>query len=123
MPLRDTHARTLFKSITYRALAIGASIIMVGWYHAIYVEISKTIIFYLCERFWLRVHWEIKDNSESWTRTIVKSLFYRLLATVVAAYWVGIQSALWLALFQTILFILNEKAWQLVSWGRCQNLN
>ena len=91
---------------------------MVGWHSAIYVELSKTLIFYLCERFWLKISWEIKDGLETWQRSVAKSVFYRIIATVVVAYWTGIESAVWLAVIQTVLFIVNDRLWQFISWGR-----
>jgi len=116
--MTETRARSLAKSISYRLLAVISSIIMVGWASAVYVELSKTVIFYLCERGWTKISWGIKNGIETWTRSIVKSIIYRVIATVVVALWVGIESALWLALVQTLLFILNDRVWQLVSWGR-----
>jgi len=114
----ETHKRTIAKAITYRLLAIVSSVIMIGWYSAVYVELSKTLIFYMCERFWLKISWGTQGQCESWTRTVIKSVFYRIIATIAVAYWVGIESALWLALVQTILFIINDRLWQFVSWGR-----
>ena len=119
----ETRARTIAKSISYRFLAIVSSVVMIGWYSAIYVEISKTLIFYLCERFWLKISWETESGLETWTRSVVKSIFYRIIATIAVAYWVGIVSAIWLALVQTILFIINDRLWQLVSWGRSNKSN
>lgn len=118
----ETRTRTVAKAITYRLLAIVSSVIMVGWYSAIYVELSKTLIFYICERLWLKISWGQQENYESWTRSVVKSIFYRIVATIAVAFWVGIESALWLALVQTVLFIINDRLWQFVSWGRGNNL-
>jgi uncharacterized membrane protein len=119
--MSETHARTIAKSISYRVLAIISSVIMVGWHSAIYVEISKTLIFYFCERFWLKISWGTESGVETWFRTVVKSIFYRIIATIAVAYWVGIESAIWLALVQTVLFIINDRLWQLVSWGNKPN--
>jgi uncharacterized membrane protein len=119
----ETRTRTLSKSISYRILAIISSIIIVGWVSAFYVELSKTVIFYLCERGWMKISWGVQNEYETWTRSIVKSIFYRIIATVVVALWVGIESALWLALIQTLLFILNDRVWQSISWGRNTDLD
>lgn len=114
----ETYARSIAKSTSYRFLAIISSVIMVGWHSAMYVEISKTLIFYFCERVWLKISWGIKSDLETWPRTVAKSVFYRIIATVAVAYWTGIETALWLAVIQTGLFIVNDRLWQLVSWGR-----
>lgn len=114
----ETHARSLAKSVTYRLLAIISSIIMVGWVSAIYVEITKTFIFYACERLWLKVSWGIEHQQETWKRSVAKSIFYRVLATIAVAFWVGWADALWLAVVQTLLYVLNDRLWQLSAWGR-----
>jgi uncharacterized membrane protein len=95
---------------------------MVDWHSAIYVELSKTIVFYFCERLWVKVSWGIENGLETWARSLIKSVVYRIVATVAAAYWVGIESALWLALVQTILFVLNDRVWQFISWGLFNNM-
>jgi len=119
--MTETYSRTVAKAITYRLMAIVSSVLMVGWQSAIYVEISKTLIFYVCERAWLRSHWGIKDGIETLARSITKSIVYRAIATVAVAYWVGWVSALWLALVQTVLFVINDRVWQLIDWGRTKS--
>ena len=109
------------KAISYRFMAIVSSVIMVGWESAIYVEISKTLIFYVCERAWLKSSWGIKDGIETMMRSMIKSVVYRIIATVIVAYWVGWISALWLALVQTVLFVANDRAWQFIDWGRTKD--
>jgi uncharacterized membrane protein len=119
--MTETYFRTIAKSISYRSLAIVSSVIMVGWESAIYVEISKTLIFYVCERAWLKSSWGIKDGIEIMMRSMIKSIVYRIVATVVVAYWVGWIGALWLALVQTALFVANDRAWQFIDWGRTKD--
>jgi len=119
--MTETYFRTIAKSISYRSLAIVSSVIMVGWESAIYVEISKTLIFYVCERAWLKSSWGIKDGIEIMMRSMIKSIVYRVVATVAVAYWVGWISALWLALVQTVLFVANDRAWQFIDWGRTKD--
>ena len=111
----ETYLRTVAKSISYRLLAIVSSVIMVGWESAIYVEISKTLIFYVCERAWLKSSWGLKDGIETMMRSMIKSVVYRIIATVAVAYWVGWISALWLALVQTVLFVEPVRCYNLWS--------
>ena len=98
---------------------------MLGLISGVVIEITKTLIYYLLERAWLYVPWQISQGAESQTRIVARTVVYRVVATVAVAYWVGIESALWLALIQTILFYLNEIAWRRVSWGKnyCDNVN
>jgi uncharacterized membrane protein len=117
----ETYLRTVAKAVSYRFMAIVSSVIMVGWESAIYVEISKTLIFYVCERAWLKSSWGIKDGIETMMRSMIKSVVYRIIATVAVAYWVGWISALWLALVQTVLFVANDRAWQFIDWGRTKD--
>lgn len=116
--LTETKRRTLARAISYRVMAMISSFAMVGIAGGFLVEISKTVIFYLLERCWLYIPWQIRQGQESQVRIITRAVVYRLLATVVVAYWVGINIALWLAVIQTILFYLNEITWRHVSWGK-----
>lgn len=116
--INETQSRTVAKAVSYRSLAAISSWIMVGWQSAIYVELSKTVIFYVCERAWLKTSWQCRDGKETMMRSVAKGIVYRSVATMAVAYWVGWESAIWLALVQTVIFVLNDRAWQLVGWGR-----
>ena len=116
--MQESYARTIAKSVSYRSAAIVSSVIIVGWVDMIYVELSKTLIFIICERLWLRSIWQIHNGVETITRSLVKAVVYRLVATIAVSYWVGIVMALWLAFIQTALFVANDRIWQLVSWGK-----
>lgn len=116
--LAETHQRTAARAISYRVLAVMSSFVMIGLISGIVIEITKTLIYYLLERAWLYVPWQISQGAESQTRIIARTVVYRVVATVAVAYWVGIESALWLAVIQTMLFYLNEIAWRRVSWGK-----
>ena len=123
--LAETRQRTAARAISYRVLAVISSFVMIGLISGVVIEITKTLIYYLLERAWLYVPWQISQGAESQTRIVARTVVYRVVATVAVAYWVGIESALWLALIQTILFYLNEIAWRRVSWGKnyCDNVN
>ena len=116
--MTETHGRTVAKAITYRIMAVVSSVVMVGWYSAIFVELSKTLVYYVCERAWLRTQWGTHNHCETMTRSIAKAVVYRAVATVAVAYWVGWYTALWLALVQTLIFVANDRAWQYIQWGR-----
>lgn len=116
--LNETHGRTLSRAVTYRIMAAISSVAMVGISSGILVEISKTVIYYVLERLWLYIDWEVNNGLESQTRIIARAIVYRAVATLAVAYWVGIESALWLALIQTLIFYINERLWQRISWGR-----
>lgn len=116
--LAETRWRTAARAISYRALAIISSFIMVGITSGVVVEIVKTMIYFSLERLWLHVNWQINNGIESQVRVVTRAVVYRMVATVAVAYWVGIEMALWLAVVQTLLFYLNEMAWRRISWGK-----
>jgi len=113
--LEEKHWRTAARAISYRALAMISSFIMVGIASGIVVEIVKTGIYYTLERLWLRVNWQINNGRESQLRIVTRAVVYRMVATVAVAYWVGIEMALWLAVVQTLLFYVNEMVWLHIS--------
>ena len=118
LPLAETHWRTAARAISYRAMAVISSFIMVGIASGVVVEIVKTVIYYITERLWLHVNWHINNGQESQLRVVTRAVVYRVVATVAVAYWVGIEMALWLAVVQTLLFYLNEMVWRRISWGK-----
>jgi uncharacterized membrane protein len=95
---------------------MASSFALVGVAAGILVEISKTVIYYLVERGWLYVDWQLAEGRESQLRIWTRAIVYRTIATVAVAYWVGIESALVLAVIQTLLFYLNEIAWKKIKW-------
>jgi len=118
MMIQETHQRTMARAVSYRALAVISSLIMVGVSSAIAVEVTKTLIYYVLERMWLLTGWQIQQDQETQLRIITRAVAYRVVATVAVSFWVGIESALWLALVQTVLFYVNEIAWRRVAWGK-----
>lgn len=116
--LSETRVRTLARAVTYRAMAMIASYLMVGLGQALAVELSKTVIYYVLERYWLRINWQVTNGVESQFRIITRAITYRTVATVAVSYWVGIDLALILALIHTVLFYMNDMAWQKIPWGK-----
>jgi uncharacterized membrane protein len=116
--IQETHQRTMARAVSYRALAVISSLIMVGVSSAIAVEVTKTLIYYVLERMWLLTGWQIQQDQETQLRIITRAVAYRVVATVAVSFWVGIESALWLALVQTVLFYVNEIVWRRVAWGK-----
>ncbi|MBD3209138.1 DUF2061 domain-containing protein [Candidatus Woesearchaeota archaeon] len=69
---KETHARTLIKSITWRIIATMATIIIVylltdnfgiATAAGLVEVVTKLIIYYLHERAWIHVPWGIKKNA------------------------------------------------------------
>lgn len=55
---------------------------------------------------------------ESHTRSIVKSITWRIIATLIAAYWVGFHIAILMNIVQTIAYYIHERVWTKIDWGR-----
>ena len=55
---------------------------------------------------------------ESHKRSIVKSITWRIIATLIAAYWVGFQIAILMNIVQTIAYYIHERIWVKIDWGR-----
>ena len=118
MLIQETHTRTVARAVSYRIMAVISSLIMVGVSSAIAVEVTKTLVYYVMERLWLLTSWQIQQGQETQFRIITRAVVYRVVATVVIYLWVGIESALWMALVQTVLFYVNETVWRRVAWGK-----
>lgn len=57
---------------------------------------------------------------EQHVRTIARSASWRITATIVTALWTGIESAIWMNLFMTVVHYVHERIWIKISWGRSQ---
>lgn len=55
---------------------------------------------------------------ESHKRSIVKSITWRIIATLIAAYWVGFSIAILMNIVQTIAYYIHERVWVHIKWGR-----
>jgi uncharacterized membrane protein len=49
---------------------------------------------------------------------MVKAITWRIIATVIAAYWVGFQVAIIMNLVQTVAYYFHERVWIKIKWGR-----
>ena len=55
---------------------------------------------------------------ETKTRSIVKAITWRLIATLIAYIWVGFTAAIIINLIQTIAYYFHERVWVHVKWGK-----
>jgi len=136
--IKETQARTIAKTITYRILAViavmtismimGASSATAGKIGLI-VIILGTVMYYVHERLWILTKWlKLDGGHDSQWRSILKTVVYRLL-TMVAAFIVGKMfitdsnaMAAGFMLAQTIsnvvLFYIVERVYDMINWGR-----
>lgn len=57
-------------------------------------------------------------TTETHKRSIVKSITWRVIATLIAAYWVGFEVAIIMNIVQTIAYYIHERLWVRIDWGR-----
>lgn len=52
------------------------------------------------------------------TRSIVKAITWRVVATLIAMYFVGLQLAILMNIIQTVAYYFHERVWTRIHWGR-----
>lgn len=57
-------------------------------------------------------------TTETHKRSIVKSITWRVIATLIAAWWVGFEVAIIMNIVQTIAYYIHERLWVHIDWGR-----
>ena len=55
---------------------------------------------------------------ETKTRSIVKAITWRIVATIIAYLWVGLEAAIIINIIQTVAYYFHERAWVHINWGR-----
>jgi len=55
--------------------------------------------------------------TETHLRTWARAIIYRILATLITAYFTGFGTAIVLHIILTVLYYIHERAWLKVSWG------
>lgn len=56
--------------------------------------------------------------TETHTRTIVRAITWRIVATLVTAIWTGLSGAIVINIFMTIAHYAHERAWLRCNWGK-----
>lgn len=56
--------------------------------------------------------------TESHTRTIIKSITWRIVATAVTAVFTGLSGAIIINIWMTIAYYVHERAWVRIRWGK-----
>ena len=59
--------------------------------------------------------------TESHKRTIVKSITWRIVATLVTAAYTGLSGAIIINLWMTLAYYIHERSWLKLSWGKVTN--
>lgn len=56
--------------------------------------------------------------TETHTRTIVRSISWRIVATLVTAAFTGISGAIVINIWMTVAHYIHERAWLRLQWGK-----
>jgi uncharacterized membrane protein len=56
--------------------------------------------------------------SESHKRTLARAASWRVTATLVTAAWTGIEGAIIINIFMTIVHYIHERIWLKIKWGK-----
>ena len=134
----ETHPRTVIKTATYRALCTLA---IAGWSMylgatntqaatlSIIIFFLGTFIYYVYDRVWSKANWRRgKDGDESLTRSIVKTIGYRLITVVIAVILAklvmtdsnstAVAFAVGQFVINLVLYYVLERAFNQMGYGR-----
>lgn len=136
---KETHLRTVVKTVLYRILSLvgifvlsllwGASTQTAGLMVLIVIILGSTI-YYVHDRIWLWFPWKRDQGKDAISRTLAKTVIYRLITTMVAfllaKFVIGVssESAVGWALAQAgtnmVLYFLMERVFNYIKWGTYQ---
>lgn len=60
--------------------------------------------------------------SETHSRTLVKAITWRIIATLIAAWWVGFEIAIIMNIVQTVAYYFHERVWIKIRWGKVKEV-
>ena len=56
--------------------------------------------------------------TETHTRTIVRAICWRCVATLITAAYTGLSGAIIINIWMTVAHYIHERAWLKVNWGK-----
>lgn len=59
--------------------------------------------------------------SETTIRTIVKTIGFKIVTTLITAFFMGLGGAIKLHIILTLVYLLYEKLWIRINWGKIIN--
>lgn len=133
----ETHLRTSIKMITYRiahlitifllSQALGATAAQGGAVVLVVITLGMTT-YYLYDRVWLYIPWQRSQGYDSHTRSVTKSLLYRViimvLAFLTAIVFMGatVRTAIAFSILDQliglVLYYTWERVFNWISWGK-----
>jgi uncharacterized membrane protein len=132
----DSNIRTVIKTFSYRtvvAISIFLTALVMNYsagFGLSFVVMSYTVgfvSFFVQERIWNRITWGRKDSHDSKTRSVVKTITWRVwsfFVLFVLGLILGLQStdAVEWSIVTNVLFLvvhyIHERVWNLIQWGK-----
>jgi uncharacterized membrane protein len=136
----DNNIRTVVKTFSYRtavAMSIFLAALVMNYsagFGLTFVVMSYTVgfvSFFVQERIWNRITWGRKDSYDTKTRSVAKTVTWRIwsfFVLYVIGMILGLQStaAVEWSIVTNILFLVvhyvHERVWNLVQWGKTDSL-
>jgi uncharacterized membrane protein len=133
---KETHLRTVVKTVLYRILSLcGIFVLSLLWgassqtagLMVLLVIIFGSTIYYIHDRVWLMFKWKREDGKDSMSRSLAKTVIYRIITTIVGAILAKLvlqtstESAVTWALAQAatnmVLYFIMERGFNYIKWG------
>ena len=61
---------------------------------------------------------DLGEIMETHKRTLIRAFSWRITATAVTAFFTGLQGAIVINIFMTIVHYIHERLWLKINWGR-----
>ena len=56
--------------------------------------------------------------TETHTRTVARTISYRIIAMLITALWTGLGNAVTLHIMLSVDYYIHERIWLKIKWGR-----
>jgi uncharacterized membrane protein len=56
--------------------------------------------------------------TETKTRTLVRTISYRIAALLITALWTGLSDAVLIHIILTVIHYVSERLWLKINWGK-----
>ena len=135
--MRETHRRTLTKTVLYRLLSVIAIFVLSLAFGAsgstagvlgLGAVVFGTLAYYVHDRVWLRFAWLTHGDQETKSRSLIKSVTYRIVVLFIAFGLAKVfltastETALLFTVIQMVinfaLYYLVERVFNFISWGK-----
>ncbi len=59
--------------------------------------------------------------TETHKRTLARAISYRIIATIITAFWTGLSAAIAIHIILTAVHYIMERIWLKINWGKVSN--